>query len=499
MNARSLAVTVVLGLFSLGAATAATAPSAAASSPPTITVGQPTAAAPIAPGFLGLALEYQSAAAYAGGSPETPNPVFEQLVRNLDPGQTPVLRIGGDSTDHTWWPAPGIAHKPGLTYALTPTWISTIAGLAHDLGAQLMLGINLEAGSTKLATAEAKALIDGIGRSSIAALQIGNEPNLYASFPWYTTSRGKAVAGRARGWSVSDYLSQYAQFGRALPSVPLAGPDLGTVAWMSSLGKLLRTEPRISTVTFHRYAGDSCYGRPGTPQYPSIATLLTPADSRGLAATIVPYVKQARAHHDGFRVDELNSEACSGKVGVSNAFASALWIVDTLFAMAQDGATGVNIQTFPSASYRLFRFSSSAGQWSGSVAPEYYGLLMFAQAAPPGSRLLHVTSNAGTAVRAWATAGTDGATRITLINDSTSRAQTLAVDLAGASSPASLERLEAPSVHATNGVTLGSQSFADPTSTGTLAGAAVTQTLAPTGGSYEVALPAGSAALLTVP
>jgi hypothetical protein len=492
-------------LGGLGAAAAAISDpdQATASGGATVTVGRPAPAAPIAPGFLGLSFEYQSAAAYAGGSPDTVNPVFEQLIRNLTPNQAPVLRISGDSTDHTWWPRPGIARSPGLTYALTPTWIATIASLAHDLGARLLLGVNLEANNPKLAAAEARALIGGIGRGSVDALQIGNEPNLYSRFPWYTTARGRPVAGRAPGWDVARYLRQLARIRRALPAVPLAGPDLGDPTWMTSLGRLLRAEPRIAEVTFHRYAGNRCFGPRGTPSYASIANLLSQADSRGLAATVAPYAAQARAHHDAFRVDELNSEACGGKAGVSDTFASALWMLDTLFAMAQNGATGVNVQTYPSSFYRLFTFTHAGGQWSGSVAPEYYGLLMFAQAAPPGSRLLRIRSNAGVAIRTWATTGADRTIRVTLINDSTSSFRTVAVRLrtaaATATATATAVRLEAPSVEATGGVTIGGMSFPNRTPTGTLSGRPRLSTVARAGGSYRVGLPPGSATLLTIP
>jgi len=41
-------------------------------------------------GFLGLSLEYPAVEAYAGTDPRALDPVFLQLVRNLDPGQAPV-------------------------------------------------------------------------------------------------------------------------------------------------------------------------------------------------------------------------------------------------------------------------------------------------------------------------------------------------------------------------------------------------------------------------
>jgi hypothetical protein len=54
---------------------------------------------PVPAGFVGLSLEYRSLLSYLGTDPSTINPVFVRLLRALTPGQAPVLRIGGDSTD----------------------------------------------------------------------------------------------------------------------------------------------------------------------------------------------------------------------------------------------------------------------------------------------------------------------------------------------------------------------------------------------------------------
>ena len=103
--------------------------------------------------------------------------------------------------------------------------------------------------------------------------------------------------------------------------------------------------------------------------------------------------------------------------GVADSFASALWIVDALFNMARVGVDGVNIHTFPSATYELFHFRRTQGRWQGFVSPEYYGMLMFAQAAPLGSRLLTSFTATGGAIKAWATYTPDRTIRVVLIND----------------------------------------------------------------------------------
>jgi hypothetical protein len=124
---------------------------------------------------------------------------------------------------------------------------------------------------------------------------------------------------------------------------------------------------------------------------------------------------------------------------------------------------------------------------------------MFAQAFPPGARLLPVTAPSGP-VKVWATVGVDGVTRVTMINQDAAAGHDVQVTLPATTAPsgtASLESLTAPSLSATSGVSLGGQSFGDETTTGTLPGPPATTTLAPAGGAYTVPLPPGSAAMLT--
>jgi hypothetical protein len=231
--------------------------------------------------------------------------------------------------------------------------------------------------------------------------------------------------------------------------------------------------------------------------------MLVPSASRGLADSVAPLVGVAHARHVALRIDEMNSVSCGGAPGVSNAFVSALWALDAVFQMARVGVDGVNIHTFPKATYELFNFTRADGKWSGYVAPEYYGLLMFAQAAPAGARLLHTTGALGN-VRSWATRAPDGTIHVVLINDYTAQSRTIAVRIPlalripGATGAATLERLRAPGVTARSGVTLGGQSFGTATTTGLLSGPSDISTVKPANGDYVVRLPPASAAMLTL-
>src|SRR5438270_885874 len=366
-----------------------------------VTIGRPEPIRPIGSGFLGLSFEYSAIEPYAGTDPRGVNPVLLQLMRNLTPGQAPVIRIGGESTDWAWWPAPHIRKPAGVNLTLTARLLRMTRALTEALGARLILGIDLEADSAMVARAEARALIAGIGRRQIDALELGNEPEDYGIFTW----DGSGVKGRPSDYDFPSFVRDFSRLGRTLP-LPLAGPAMGAPKWYRDLPDLLAAEPRLRLVTLHRYPVQQCYVKPGMPNYPTIPHILWSRASRGLADSVAAEVASAHARGLRLRIDEMNTVSCGNEPQAGFSFASALWALDALFAMASVGADGVNIHTYPTSTSALFSFTRRNTVWRAFVEPEYYGLLMFAQAAPPGSRLLRI-SGAG-AVKTWATRGRDG-------------------------------------------------------------------------------------------
>jgi hypothetical protein len=462
-----------------------------------LTVGDRATGPAIPAGFLGLSIEYPALGAYAGHDPRAINPVLVQLIRNLSPGAAPSLRIGGDSTDWTWWRVPGVAKPHGIRTSLDSRWLRVAATLAHKLGARVILGINLELDSRALAGAEARALTAGFGRGSIAGLELGNEPELYGSFSWYRLPDGQRVTGRPSSWAFNAFQGDFARISAALPGLPLAGPATGAPLWIPELGPFLSAHPRVRVATLHRYPLQTCFNSPDAPAYPTVAHILAPAASQGLADSVAPFVTLAHARGVALRIDEMNTVSCGTAPGVANGFVSALWALDAVFQMAHVGVDGVNMHTYPGAIYQLFTFTRRQGRWRGFVAPEYYGLLMFARAVPPGARMLSLSGALGD-VRAWATRAPDGTIHIVLINDDTARTRTVAVRIPGAGGPATLERLRASGITARTGVTLGGQTYGTATTTGRLAGRSAIAAVTNTAGAYVVRLPQASAAMLTL-
>jgi hypothetical protein len=510
---------VAFGLL-LGAEQARAADVAVTSTPSSSAIPQ---------GFLGISTEVQDLEAYAGTNPKAVDPAFLRLLGAIAPGQRPVLRIGGDSTDWSWYPIAGHPTPKGVTYAIKRRWLQVARATAQDLNGKLIVGVNLEADSTSDAVGEADAMVHTIGRSyidamgmhgqlimdlnleaadktytleearamlkyigasNILAMEIGNEPELYHHFAWYHTKAGRPVFGRPASWSLPIYRTEFSTVSAAMPQVPIAGPVSGIGLWLDQLGTFLSDEPKVSLVTMHAYPLKHC-----TPSHiVTIPEVLANSASAGFVSEVTPYVRIAEAHHKPIRIDEVNAISCGGTAGVSDSFASALWMENTLFGLAQTGVGGVNVHMTPGAINAILNPVRGAI----TVQPEYYAMVMFAQAAPPGSHImrLHV-AGLPSDEQAWATRDASGTTRVVLIDKSGSTPDDTTIRVPGAAGPATIETLRARSLASTEGVTLGGQTYGDATTTGELADTAVDPTVRPVHGAYSVHVGAASVELLT--
>jgi hypothetical protein len=123
------------------------------------TVGDTPSGLPMGSGFVGASLEYRALHVYTGRNPSAVNPVLVHLLQHLAPGQAPIVRIGGESADASWWPIKGVIPPGGVTYTLTEGWLRMARAFAADLGGKLIMGVNLAAGHPSYAVAEARAFL----------------------------------------------------------------------------------------------------------------------------------------------------------------------------------------------------------------------------------------------------------------------------------------------------------------------------------------------------
>jgi hypothetical protein len=474
----------------------------------TVTVSKTAVTRPLPKGFVGLAFTYSALARWMSQRGPA-DPVLVRLIRNLSPVGRPWLRIGGESADRSWWPISGY-HKPiGITYDLGPEWTETAHRLAQATNARLMLGLELEADQPEIDKVEAQQLLKRVGTRYIQSLQIGNEPELYSSIPWYKRLHGRAVVwysklgtpvyARPRSYGSAQFISEVSRILRVIPRYPIAGPETNIPSWTQAFMRFLKPAGPVNTLTTHVYGVNNCVRDRHSVWYPTIPNMLSLHASRSVLNGMAPYISLVHARGGQYRIDEMGAITCTGPAGVSDSMASALWALDALFDAARQGVDGVNLHTDFARINNLFSLGFSGGQWQATVQPLYYGALMFAQADPAGSRQLGVEGGNDT-LRVWATrAGRK--LRIVVINDSLRDGATvrLRVPAGLGSGAASLERLVASGTrgaYATHGITLGGRSF-QTTTTGALAAPRLA-TVQRRGGAFTVGMPKGSAALLTI-
>ena len=501
---RGLALAATGGvLAAFGAACGGSSPATASTNPDTlpqlrggttISVSSSPAGPKVPSAFLGLSMEYHNLSDYVGLNPAKPNPTFLQLLSNLNPTGTPILRMGGDSTDWTWWPVPGMSRPGGAKFALTPRYASTLKAVAQGVHGKLLLGINFEADSRRLAAYEEHQLTKRIGGSRIIAFELGNEPELYHKYAWYKTPSGRGVLGRPRDYTVQAFIQDYASIAAGLPNEPLAGPESSSTTWIN-LPDFLSTQPRLSLVTLHTYPLKHC----SPSAHPTESELFLPASLQGLASEVAGWVKLAGARHRPLRVDEMNSVTCGGYLPVTGSFGPALWALNVLPMYVQAGAVGVNFHTVPFTWQALIQPVDNKPVYKGSgqlhVEPEYYGLLAFAQLAPSGSQLLKTSAPANAGIFEWADRTPAGNENVVVTNPS-STAGNVKVNVPSQSGSGVVTILRADGgLGASNGISLGGQSLS--TKTGQLTGTINSTTVKPTGHTYRLHVPGASAVILT--
>jgi hypothetical protein len=455
------------------------------------------------PGFLSMSLQYRTVGQWG----RSVSPVLVRLVDALDPEGDEILRLGGQGGDRVWWPIPHVHRPGGVSDTLSPSWIRAARRLATALRARYELQINLEANSERIARVEADHLYRGVGRSRIAEWEIGNEPELYRTIPWYWESGGKPLPwyadrgtplyARGPGYGPPQFLAQWRAYERLLPGgIPLAGPDFVFTSWLPSFVSMLSRHSRLRTIDVHAYPVVKCVTNPASAKYPSIAHLLTLGASRNLLVGDRAYIGRAHAVGARFVLDEVGPDSCGGNAGISNSMASALWAVDMLFAMDRAGVDAVDLHNLPGTVNALFDSSRRRGRWLARVHPFYLGSLLFAQAAPPGSRLLWTSDPDQVALRSWATLGTDRAVRVALVNDGGARVVTVHPMAGRGAATAQLEVLRAPGAAATHGFVLAGR-HEGTTDTGAV-GPLRDELVARRHGTYRFMMRGASAAILTL-
>jgi hypothetical protein len=338
-----------------------------------------------------------------------------RLLENLGPG---VLRFGRNSVDR---PPP----------APSPAALDALARLVRLTRWNVIFSVSLGQFSAAQATRDAAEASRAFG-THLTAIACGNEPDDFA---------GNGV--RPSSFTEAGYLTQAQTCIRAVraavPSVGIAGPDTSHAGWLARYASAERSA--ISLLTQHYYPLSDCDGPSGTA-----VTLLSRATADAAVHRI--RVAAAAAHAEGvpLRISETNSASCGGIPGVSNTFASALWVVDYLLTGAEFGVSGMNFHGSMTSHCNAYSPLCRTNTSRYLVRPIYYGLL-FTRLLGTG-RLLPVTTRSATNLATHALRSSRGTVRVVLENLG-GQARDISLHAGTSFGAATIVHLTAPSLTAT--------------------------------------------------
>jgi len=300
--------------------------------------------------FIGLSYESQQLADPAFFSPKN-----KQLIaqfKALSPAG--VLRIGGNTTEFSWWqPTPAATMPPrperaaytgeptnALSYSITPAAIDNLAKFLKATGWTCIYGLNLGNGSPAIDADEAAYAAAALG-PHLEYFQIGNEVDDF----------GRHLRDD-KTWNSQTYFAEWLAIARAVtekvPTAQFGAPDVAShPGWLTDFAASIAATPnppRIAALTHHHYVG----GPPSSPDM-TIAHILAgskadPAiDKAAAIAAAATAALNKTQPNTTYRMTEGNTCYRGGKPGVSDVFAASLWSADYLLHLASLGYAGANL------------------------------------------------------------------------------------------------------------------------------------------------------------
>jgi hypothetical protein len=151
-----------------------------------------------------------------------------------------------------------------------------------------------------------------------------------------------------------------------------------------------------------------------------------------------------------FRFSETNSYLYGGSHGVSDAYASALWVIDHLFNIALGEGSGVSMQGGDVGYYTPI---ANCGLSILEARPEYYGLL-FVSLVGQGNLLRTTFSNKDFKATVYTVLAASGGMSIVIVNKELFQSLKITIDCGKAINGAGLIELRSTALTATTGQTL---------------------------------------------
>lgn len=255
---------------------------------------------------------------------------FAFMVDELDGGKA-VSKQKADSRNPT--------ETPAVIYTMDMFYLMSNVSSLVDL--HWILGVPFNDTNWRLEIAQYGTQIL---QDKLIALQIGNEPDLYA-----------AHGHRDNGYSPATYSDEFGSCASALAAADirvqdfLIGPSVATGDWVPedvwNTGFIDRHRESLGILAVEHYPDNNCfamYGANGSPkvdqdEFPLFLNHTAPV------SLIQPYLNSSQIALGlglPFYMLETNTASCGGFSGISNSYGAALWALDYGLQLAYSNFSG---------------------------------------------------------------------------------------------------------------------------------------------------------------
>ena len=421
--------------------------------------------------FFGLSLEWCNPLHLIGPNLTQPHVSFYNVFpyMSTQEGVGPTLRVGGSSSDRSWYNPLG---RP------QPDWSDFVANITDDtyialervslaFNSSIVAGVSFRlAYNGSIFAPEVAAMtrvVDPEGWGRRWTIEIGNEQELYdacGSHPYEDY--------RPCGWGWDNFTVEWDWEREAITQLlpytfdgkMFQGGGFCCPWFQSKMAAwAIARAARLSSLSFHRYIWNGCGDDPTLElflsDYAGLAGLQTPLVDNVTLQSAIAAVHAAVGEQFPVYLGEGNSVGCEGMAGITDTFAQVVWLVDYAMALASFNVSGFHMYQFPlthSAHTHSLALSSNGYSQDSFVAvmclryvgwtdptmfhatpfiwpdpardevlvqPTLYGMWMFAFATWNGARViahqrLQVT-DVSNATKAWTLTDNDGNIVVVLV------------------------------------------------------------------------------------
>lgn len=452
---------------------------------------------PIRDSFVGISAEVDGAVPLLSFNGQ-PRRSYINLMKTLAGSATKGvnIRIGGGSVDTSAYVPVGPL-PANITYRITDVDLNTYAAAVSSWGGDAVMAVTLRNESDpSLAVAHARAMSGIMGWDLVTAVEIGNEPNLFPQ-----------GGIRPSPYTYSEYAADYNLYASALATETnltsrhiqgatfcCRGFDANITEYIDTFGS------GLTSFSYHYYPLNHCGGNMN-----QVWQLLVTTAAYSVAEQYAGYVAYSLSKGIPFVIGEGNSIACGGQYGISDVFASALWAVDTMFAVASVGVSRWNFHGGTLGAYSPIWYNSSATPEDiPDVRPLFYGMWAFANATARNPYVYNATvETRNQYIKAWYIVDENGDGTVIVIHkypDVALPANVSIVPFTPLSQAATLTRLQ-PSmygVNATHGISFAGYTF-DGSQDGLPLGTYVSESVPSVGGAFNFTMQPASIAFVALP